>query len=155
MAIATRLFVLAGVAAAIAPGISTSEDAAPSGYVLESYPGSSIVTGGYGQCWHTSYWTPQQRVERCDSDTAAVAQTPAETQAVPAPAPAPQPDQTAQQAPAPETKPLNTEEAPATPLPPPANDNAAARAAPQHPKLDTALLPQTVHYSTDAFFYFD
>jgi OOP family OmpA-OmpF porin len=158
MAIATRVFMLAGVAAAFAPGVSTSEDTGPSGYVLESYSGKSIVTGGYGQCWHTSYWTEQQRVEACEASTAAAAHTPAaepQAAATPTPPPTPEPPKTAQQTPPPETKPLTTDEAQATPLPAPANDSAAAGAAPQTPKLDTALLPQTVHYSTDAFFDFD
>jgi OOP family OmpA-OmpF porin len=147
--------VLAVVTALLAPGISTSEDAPPAGYVVESYPGNAIVTGGFGQCWHTSYWNGKDRVEKCDPDTAAAEKSPAaapqEQAAVPAPAPAPEPPKTAQESAPPVTQPLQPEEAPATPLTPP----PAAAAAPQNPRLETALLPQTVHYSTDAFFDFD
>jgi OmpA-OmpF porin, OOP family len=46
----------------------------------------------------------------------------------------------------PMTQPLQTEDTTPTPLPPPVQ---------QSPRLETALLPQTVHYSTDAFFDFD
>jgi len=156
MSISTRGFVLAGMAALLAPGISTSEDTPPPGYVVESYPGSAVVTGGFGQCWHTSYWDSKDRIDKCDPDAAAAEKTPAaatppQQAAVPAPAPAPEPPKTAQESAPPVTQPVQPEEAPATPLTPP----PAAAAAPQNPRLETALLPQTVHYSTDAFFDFD
>src|SRR3954453_5201654 len=154
MSNSTRGLVLVGVTALLVPGISTSEDAPRSGYVVESYPGNAIVTGGFGQCWHTSYFKGKDRVEKCDPDAAAAETTPAakpQQQAVPAPAPAPEPPKTAQESAPPVTQPLPQQEAPATPLTPP-----PAAAAPQkNPRLETALLPQTVHYSTDAFFDFD
>ena len=154
MSTSTRAFVFAGVVAALLPGASSSEDPKPNGYVIESYPGS-IVTGGFGQCWHTSYWTPEARIDPCDSDTAAVAQPTASEP--PQAAPAPEPPKAAQETPPPVTQPLPSEDAAATPLPAPERESepAAARAAPQNPRLETALLPQTVHYSTDAFFDFD
>ena len=40
---------------------------------------------------------------------------------------------------------------PARPEPEP----ATAQPLPTNPRLETAMLPQTVHYSTDAFFDFD
>jgi len=145
MSISTRAFVLAGMAALLAPGTSTSEDTPPPGYVVESYPGSAVVTGGFGQCWHTSYWDSKDRIDKCDPDAAAAEKTPAaatppQQAAVPAPAPAPEPPKTAQESAPPVTQPVQPEEAPATPLTPP----PAAAAAPQNPRLETALLPQTV-----------
>src|SRR5215208_3982824 len=131
MSTSIRGLVLAGAAALLTPGISTSEDAAPSGYVIESYPGNAIVTGGYGQCWHTSYWNANERVDKCDPETAAADQTPAaqpQQQAAPVPAPAAEPPKTAQEETPPVTQPLRSEEAPATPLTPP----PAAAAAPQN-----------------------
>jgi len=162
MGTTTRAVVFAGMAGALLPGISTSEEANPSAYVRESYPGNGVVTGGYGQCWHTSYWSEQQLIEQCDPDANADKKTakaepppapPAPVQAAPAPTPPKAPEPAA---PA-ETKPLTTEDTATTPLAPPQKEEPppAARAAQQNPRLETALLPQTVHYSTDAFFDFD
>ena len=148
MSTSTRAFVFAGVMATLLPGVSISEESRPNGYVIESYPGS-IVTGGFGQCWHTSFWTEQSSVDPCDSKPAP-AKT-AEPAAAPvAPTPAPEPPKAAQ-----ETQPASpapVEEAATTPLPPP--EPPAAQPAPA-PRLETAMLPQTVHYSADAFFDFD
>jgi OmpA-OmpF porin, OOP family len=152
MSTATRAFVFAGVAGALISGSSISEEPKPAAYVLESYPGNSIVTGGYGQCWHTSYWTPEQSVEQCDAQKSAAAQPPA-TPAPPqaAPTPPPEPPKAAEQAAPPVTQPARTEEATTTPL----TEPEKAPEPRQNPRLETALLPQTVHYSTDAFFDFD
>ncbi len=152
MSTSTRAFMLAGVAIMLTPGTSTSEDSKLSGYVVESYPGS-VVTSGFGQCWHTSYWTRDARIEQCDPDAPATAKAPA---AEPSPAPAvPAPAPQAEQQPAPPvTQPLQSEDTTSTPLPPPERPADTAAAA-RNPRLDTALLPQTVHYSTDAFFDFD
>jgi OmpA-OmpF porin, OOP family len=155
MSTATRALVFAGVVATLLPGSSVSEDAKSSGYVLESYPDSSIVTGGFGQCWHTSYWTPEVRIEKCDSDTTALAQTPASEPAPAQATPPPEPPKAAQENTPPVTQPLRSEDTTATPLPEPQRQAEPAAAAPQNPRLQTALLPQTVHYSTDAFFDFD
>lgn len=153
MSTSTRAFVFAGVVAALLPGASISEESRPTGYVIESYP-STIVTGGFGQCWHTSDWSPAARVDPCDSD-AAVAQTsePPPAQA----APTPEPPKAAQETAPAATQPPHYEDTTAIPLPVPERqpEAAAAQAAPQNPRLETALLPQTVHYSTDAFFDFD
>ena len=135
MASATRVFVVAGVVAALFPGISISEDAKPSGYVVESWPGNSPVTGSFGQCWHTSFWNEQEHNERCNPQSVAAK-----------PRFAPEPPKAEEQPAPPVTQPLRTEDTTPTPLPPPAQPA---------PRLETALLPQTVHYSTDAFFDFD
>jgi len=142
MASATRVFALAGVVAALLPGISISEDAKSGGYVRESWPGNSAVTGSFGQCWHTSFWNEQERNQQCNPGAAAAA----EPRAAPAPPPAPEPPKAAEQPAPPVTQPLQAEDTTPTPLPPPVQ---------QSPRLETALLPQTVHYSTDAFFDFD
>ena len=153
MSTSIRVFVFASVAAGLLPGASVSEESRPPGYVTESYPGA-IVTGGFGQCWHTSYWSAESRVDKCDSDTAAVQPpAPAQAQATPAPVvPQPAPEPAAAQEPPPAAPP--PAEAAAAPLPAPVPDTSAQAAA-QNPRLETALLPQTVHYSTDAFFDFD
>lgn len=152
MSTSIRVFVLAGVTAALLPGASVSEESRPPGYVTESYPGA-IVTGGFGQCWHTSYWSAESRVDPCDSDTAAAQPTPAPTQAEATPAPVVPPPV---QEPAPAAaQPAETVAAP-LPVPAPAPEpDTSAQAVAQNPRLETALLPQTVHYSTDAFFDFD
>jgi OmpA-OmpF porin, OOP family len=153
MSTSTRALVCAGVAALLLPGASISEETRPSGYIIESYPGT-IVTGGFGQCWHDSYWTAESRVDPCDPD-AAVAQK-SEPAAAP-PAPAPEPPKAAQEAAPAAAPPMPAEDTTAIPLPAPVPqpEPATAQAAPQNPRLETALLPQTVHYSTDAFFDFD
>ena len=134
MASATRVFALAGVVAALLPGISISEDAKSGGYVRESWPGNSPVTGSFGQCWHTSFWNEQERNQQCNPQSPTAAPEPRFT---------PQPPKAEEQPAPPVTQPLRTEDTTPTPLPPPA------------PRLETAQLPQTVHYSTDAFFDFD
>jgi OOP family OmpA-OmpF porin len=155
MSTSTRALVCAGVAAVLLPGASISEETRPSGYIIESYPGT-IVTGGFGQCWHDSYWTPESRVDPCDPD-AAVAQKSEPAAAPVTPAATPEPPKAAQEAAPAATQPLPVEDTIATPLPAPVPppEPAAAQAAAQNPRLETALLPQTVHYSTDAFFDFD
>ena len=153
MSTSIRAFVFAGAVVALLPGSSISEEPKAAGYVVDSYTGpSSIVTGGFGQCWHTSYWTSQGSIEKCDAQTAAAtpAPAPAPQAAAPAPAPAPEPPKTAEQTPPPETQPLQREDTSATPLTEPEK-----QPPPQNPRLNTALLPQTVHYSTDTFFDFD
>src|SRR5215813_9222772 len=154
MSTSTRAFFFAGMVAALLSGTSISEEPKPATYVLESYPGNRVVTGSYGQCWHTSYWTPEQSIEQCEAQKAAAAPAPpAEPppqQA--APTPPPEPPKTAQASPPPVTQPARTEEAVTRPLPEP---EKAPPVAEQKPHLETALLPQTVHYSTDTFFDFD
>lgn len=165
-----RSWVLAG-AAALAPGISISQDAKPPGYVVESYPDKGVVTGGFGQCWHTSFWSAEQRIDRCDPEGKArqaapateapkpVAQTaPEPPQSAPEPAPAPAPAQAAQDTAPVTAQPAPAEAVPAAPLPAPAPAHQAAaepQTGHQHQRLETALLPQKVEYSTDAFFDFD
>lgn len=144
MTISIRAFIFAGVAVAVLPGTSISEDTKPPGYVIQSYTSTSIVTGGYGQCWHTSYWTPDARLEQCDPN----AKPPEKPAAAEPPPVVPPPQAKVEEPPKPaETQPLPAETAAATPLPPPQPEPA--------PRLETALLPQTVHYSADTFFDFD
>ena len=149
MSTSTRALVFAGVTAVLLPGASMSDEPRPPGYVTESYPGG-IVTGGYGQCWHTSYWTTESRVDPCDG----VAQKSEPTAQA---TPAPEPPKPVPEAAPPVTQPLPADDTTATPLPAPVPqpEPPVAQAAPQNPRLETALLPQTVHYSTDAFFDFD
>jgi OOP family OmpA-OmpF porin len=165
-----RSLVLAG-AAALAPGISISQDAKPPGYVVESYPDKGVVTGGFGQCWHTSFWSAEQRIDRCDPEgkarqaaPAAEAQKPVAEAAPPPPqstpepaaAPAPAPAQAAQDTAPVTAQPAPAEPAPAAPLPAPEKQAATEpQTGHQHQRLETALLPQKVEYSTDAFFDFD
>jgi OmpA-OmpF porin, OOP family len=123
-----RALILAGIVAAFVPGLSASQDPGTQGYVVESLrPG--IVTDAAGGCVHTGSWTPELSVAGCDGAPAQEAQAP----------PATPPDRSVAVAPLPAAGDTAGEA-----LPPPAN-----------PRLETALLPQTVHYSGDAFFDFD
>ena len=137
-----RAFILAGIAAALLPGSSISEDFKFQGYVVDSDPNGNVVTSGTGLCWHTSLWTPELGLVPCDAgadkkvEAPAVPQTTEPPQIVEAPVPAPEP------AP-PQAEP--------EPEPAPATTRALETDAQPH----ITSLPTTVNYSADAFFDFD
>jgi hypothetical protein len=107
MSTSIRAFVFAGAVVSLLPGSSISESLRPLVTWWIRYTGTgSIVTGGFGQCWHTSYWTSQGSIERCDAQTAAATPPPAPVPQAAAPAPAPEPPKAAEQTPPPETQPL-------------------------------------------------
>lgn len=153
-----RAIFLAGIATAIFPAVSGAEDTRPPGYVTESYPGARVVTDAFGNCWHDGFWSPADGQSSCDPNapkaTAAAAPEPVK-EAAPPPAPPPPP------APVAETPPPPPEPVAVAPLNAAESSNETVLAAPpppappENPKLETALLPQTVHYSDDAFFDFD
>jgi OmpA-OmpF porin, OOP family len=160
-----RALILAGVIAAFGPGLCFSQDSGESqsqgaqGYVVESLRPGNIVTSGTGECVHTGSWTSELSMPACDGAPAREAeaatpatQAPAARQSAEAPPAAPA-QAAAPAAPAPEGS-----SAAVAPLPGPGDRAAEALpppAQPANPKLETALLPQTVHYSGDAFFDFD
>ena len=168
---ASRAWVFVGAAVAILPSVSSSEsqsqDAQSQQYVVDSTGRSSVVTDGIGSCVHTGFWTAENAIDNCAGDAMKTsAAAPAATQAAaraepPAPAPAapsPAPDAAATPAPEP-AAPLATEETPppvVAPVPE-RRDPAAQTLAPekQISELQTAALPQAVHFSEDAFFDFD
>jgi OmpA-OmpF porin, OOP family len=168
---ASRAWVFVGAAVAILPSVSSSEspsqDAQSQQYVVDSTGRSSVVTDGIGSCVHTGFWTAGNAIDSCPGDTikssaaaptATQAQTAAESPAPPPAAPPPAP--TAAAVPAPTPAPVATEEPPppvvVAPVPE-RRDPAAQALAPekQIAELQTAALPQAVHFSEDAFFDFD
>ena len=167
---ASRAWIFVGAAVAILPSVSSSEgpsqDAQSQQYVVDS-TGSSLVTDGIGSCVHTGFWTAENALDGCAGDAmkssaAASAGTQSEARAQPpAPpaAPAPAPEAAAAPAPAP-AAPVRTEEPPppvvVAPVPE-RHDPAAQTLEPekQISELQTAALPQAVHFSEDAFFDFD
>ena len=90
---ATRILILAGLAAALTPGLSVAQDSKNQGYLVDSYGNSIATTSNTGLCWRSSDWTPARSVEPCDR-VARVAQAPAPRMVAvappekPAPAPA-------------------------------------------------------------------
>ena len=168
---ASRAWVFVGAAVAVLPSVSSSEspnqDAQSQQYVVDSTGRSSVVTDGIGSCVHSGFWTADNAIDSCPGDTitrSAAAPTATQAQAraePPAPPPAAPPPPTAAATPAP-TPPaqLATEEPPppvvVAPVPE-QRDPAAQTLAPekQISELQTAALPQAVHFSEDAFFDFD
>jgi len=168
---ASRVWVFVGAAVALLPGVSSpesrSQDAQSQQYVVDSTR-SSVVTDGIGSCVHTGFWTAENAIDGCAADAmktsaaapaATRAEAHADSPASPAAAPPPAPDAAAAPAPAP-AAPLATEEPPPPVVVTPAperHDPAAQTLAPekQISELQTAALPQAVHFSEDAFFDFD
>ena len=146
-----RRLMFAGAVAALLPTMSSSQDS-PKGYVKDAYPGGQVVTSGTGQCVQTGFWHQGQSVEACDPN----AQARSEPQPVAKPEPVQQQPEPVAQTAQPQPEPAQTETAIAQPAPAqPEPEPAAAQPLPTNPRLETSMLPQTVHYSTDAFFDFD
>lgn len=96
---ATRTLILAGLAAALLPGISIAQDSRNQGYLVDSYGNNISTSSNTGLCWRSSDWTPARSVEPCDP-VARQVQAPAPRVAAAAPPPqipAPAPARTALQ----------------------------------------------------------
>ena len=61
----TRILILAGIVAAALPVMASAATSANDGYLVDS--AGSIVKSGFGECWHTGYWTPALAVDECDA----------------------------------------------------------------------------------------
>lgn len=168
---ASRAWVFMGAAVALLSSVSSSEgqsqDAQSQQYVVDSTGRASVVTDGIGSCVHTGFWTAENAIDSCAADgTKSSAAAPAATQAEaraepmapPPAAPPPAPDVAATPAPTPVAPPATEEPPPpvvVAPVPE-RRDPAAQTLAPekQISQLETAALPQAVHFSEDAFFDF-
>jgi OOP family OmpA-OmpF porin len=95
---ATKTLILAGIAAALLPAMSTAQDTKNQGYLVDTHGQNAIIHAPVaGVCVHTSDWTPARAVAECDPvapraaapapKVAAVAPPP-KPAAAPAPAPA-------------------------------------------------------------------
>lgn len=95
---ATRTLILAGIAAALLPGLSLAQDTKNQGYLVDTYGNNISTSPNTGLCWRDSDWTPARSVEPCDPvarkaqapapNVAAAAPPPQKPAAAPAPAPA-------------------------------------------------------------------
>jgi len=86
--VATRTLILAGMTAALLPGLSIAQDSKNQGYLVDSYGNHISTSPDTGLCWRSSDWTPARSVEPCDPVARqAQAQAPAPRVAA-APAPA-------------------------------------------------------------------
>lgn len=81
---AARLWSLAGIAAALVPGMSIAQDSRNQGYLVDTYGNSISTSSNTGLCWRSSDWTPARSVEPCDP-VAKKVETPAPRVAAAAP----------------------------------------------------------------------
>jgi OmpA-OmpF porin, OOP family len=132
---------LGHLVAAAALAASASTAFAQAGYVQS--PDGKVVMDPFGLCWRTSYWTPANAYQDCDSDLAPkAAAAPAAAPRVAAPPPPAAAPAPAAPAPAPRAAPAPAPVAPAaTPAPAPAAPAAAAGPA-----------TEKVTFAADAFF---
>jgi OOP family OmpA-OmpF porin len=97
--LATKTLILAGIAAALLPGMSAAQDTKNQGYLVDTQGQNAIVHAPVaGVCVRTSDWTPARAVAECDPvapraaapapKVAAVAPPPPKPAAKPTPAPA-------------------------------------------------------------------
>lgn len=104
---AARFWILASIAAALAPGMSIAQDSRNQGYLVDSYGNSITTSSNTGLCWRSSDWTPARSVEPCDPvakkvespapRVAAAASLSQKAPPAPPPAPAPEWERTAPQ----------------------------------------------------------
>jgi OOP family OmpA-OmpF porin len=93
---ATRTLILAGIGAALLPGMSIAQDSRNQGYLVDTYGNSITTSSNTGLCVRSSDWTPARSVEPCDpvvrraeapvARVAAAAPLPENPAAAPAPA---------------------------------------------------------------------
>jgi len=72
----SRTLIVAGIAAALSPGLSAAQDSVHQGYLVDSYGNGITTSSNTDLCWHSSDWTPARSVEPCDP-VARQAQAPA------------------------------------------------------------------------------
>lgn len=103
-------------------GIASADEITKEGYMTDS--SGNVVKSGYGQCWHTGYWTPAMAIEECDPDQARKNKSKVAETRAPAAAPAPAPAPVPVAAPAPAPAPAETRAPVAEPAPVVAREKA-------------------------------
>ena len=60
--------------AVTSPIMASAQNSVNQGFLVESANNNHIVLSGFGECWHTRDWTPQNGVDSCGRSTIAAAE---------------------------------------------------------------------------------